>query len=549
MYATPAAQRRNCAAKHAVNTNFLLVAAQWHRTGTRKRRFTAAFLAGAGASLALAPFHFIPVLFVSFTMLTWLLDGVRPATGWRGLRAAAAIGWWFGFGFFLSGLYWVGFALTVDAESFGQFIPVAVLALPAGLALFCAMATSLASLGWSAGPARILVLALGWSLAEWLRGHIFTGFPWNLIGYAWSADFAPLLAVMQSVSLIGIYGLGLITIVLAALPALLADGGLRTPPVCFALGGGALLLLCMMAFGFVRLGQTMPGDVAGVRLRIIQPNIAQAAKWQPEQRATIFRTLIDLSMTPSALAPTHVIWPEAATPFFLLQSEQALAQMARLVPATGAVITGAPRLGAPESVSEAPVYNSVVAVGGDGNISAIYDKAHLVPFGEYLPFPGVFAAVGLKKLTVDLGSFASGPGPKTLTAPGIPPFSPLICYEVIFPGAVVDASTRPGWLLNVTNDAWFGDTSGPQQHLAQARARAVEQGLPLIRAANTGISGVFDAYGRSKAQLALNHQGIIDSGLPSALPPTLYARWGDYIYAGLLLLIQVLFLALRKKIH
>lgn len=531
-----------------MNRNILVVAAQWQRAGTRKRRFTAAFLAGAGASLALAPFHFVPVLLISFTLLIWLLDGVRPVTGWRRLRAAAAIGWWFGFGFFLSGLYWVGFALTVDAESFGHFIPVAVLALPAGLALFCAMATSLASFGWSTGPARILLLALCWSVAEWLRGHIFTGFPWNLIGYAWSADLAPLLAVMQSVSLVGIYGLSLITVILAALPALLADNELRTPSVYFSLGGGILLLLGLMAFGFARLGQTMPADVAGVRLRIVQPNIAQAAKWQPDQRAAIFHTLIDLSTTPSVLAPTHIIWPEAATPFFLLQSEPALAQMARLVPAPGAVITGAPRLGPLSGADDTAVYNSVVVVDSDGKVPAIYDKSHLVPFGEYLPFPKIFAAVGLTKLTVDLGSFAAGTGPQTLLAPGLPPFSPLICYEIIFPAKVVNASHSPGWLLNVTNDAWFGDTAGPHQHLAQARARAVEQGLPLIRAANTGISGVFDAYGRNRAQLALNKQGVIDSPLPRALAPSIYARWGDCIYAALLLLIQVLFLVLRKKI-
>ncbi len=523
--------------------------AGWLGAGPRSRAFITAFTAGAGASLALAPFHFVPILLVSFTLLIWLLDGVRTIAGWRGLRAAAAIGWWFGFGFFLSGLYWVGFALTVDAESFGHFIPVAVLALPAGLAVFCAIATMLAKPGWSQGPARILLLALCWSGSEWLRGHIFTGFPWNLIGYTWSADFAPLLAVMQSASVIGVYGLGLITVALAALPAVLADGKLRTRPVLIPLLCGVALLTGMAAYGFARLAQIEPGDVAGVRLRIVQPNIAQAAKWQPEQRAAIFRTLIDLSATPSPLPPTHIIWPEAATPFFLLQSEAALAQMARLVPATGAVITGAPRMGSATRANDPSIHNSVLVVDGDGGVPAYYDKAHLVPFGEYLPFPEIFAAVGLKKLTVDLGSFASGPGPQTLIAPGLPPFSPLICYEAIFPGGVVDAGNRPAWLLNVTNDAWFGDTSGPQQHLAQARMRAVEQGLPLVRAANTGISAVIDAYGRSKNQLALNRQGIIDSALPLALGATPYASGGDLIYGALMGVILICLIALRRRLH
>lgn len=534
-----------------MNTATVAAVANWLGAGPRMRAFAAAFLAGAAASLALAPFHIAPVLVASFTALIWLLDGTSAIAGWRGLRAAGAIGWWFGFGFFLSGLYWVGFALTVDAESFGHFIPVAVLALPAGLALFSAAGTLLARLGWQpARPERILLLGVSWSLFEWLRGHIFTGFPWNLIGYTWASDFAPWLMVAQSASIIGIYGLGLITVILAALPAVLADGELRRRRVAIPLVCGASLLLAVMGFGASRLGQTGPGDVAGVRLRIVQPNIAQAAKWQPEQRAAIFRTMIELSAAPSTQPPTHVIWPEAATPFFLLQSEAALAQMARLVPATGAVITGAPRMvAAGSTTTQASVYNSVIVVDGDGGAPAIYDKAHLVPFGEYLPFPEIFAAAGLKKLTVDLGSFASGPGPKTLTAPGLPPFSPLICYEVIFPGGVVAPTIRPAWLLNVTNDAWFGDTSGPRQHLAQARMRTVEQGLPLIRAANTGISGVFDAFGRRKAYLALNHQGVIDTNLPRPLPATIYARHGDDIFGGLILLICVASVAMRRLMH
>ena len=523
----------------------LAAVAAWLGAGPRKRAFASAFLAGTAGSLALAPFHFVPVLFISFSLLTWLLDGIGPATGWRSWRAAAAVGWWFGFGFFLSGLYWVGFALSVDAESFGHFIPVAVLALPAGLALFCAAATLLARLGWSTGPARILMLALSWSLLEWLRGHIFTGFPWNLTGYAWASDFAPWLAMMQNASLIGVYGLSLITVMLASLPALFAD---REGPrwlVMLPLLGGLLLLLGMAGYGAGRLGAAVMEDVAGVRLRIVQPNIAQAAKWQPDQRAAIFRKLVELSAQPSANPPSHVIWPEAATPFFLLQSEAALGQISQLVPPTGAVITGTPRLGTPSGANDAPIHNSVVVVDGDGNVPAFYDKAHLVPFGEYLPFPEIFAAIGLKKLTVDLGSFASGAGPKTLSAPGLPPFSPLICYEAIFPGGAVDAENRPDWLLNVTNDAWFGDTSGPQQHMAQARMRAVEQGLPLVRAANTGISGVFNAYGQRQASLALNQEGIIDSPLPKALPATLYADAGNFVYGALYFLIFSLYIAVR----
>lgn len=527
--------------------NGLALAAHWLGTGPVWRRFGVALFAGAASALALAPWHFVPVLLLSFTILVWLLDGVQPAPGWRSYRAAAAIGWWFGFGFFLSGLYWVGFALMVDAESFAHFIPAAVLLLPAGLAAFTAAAALLAHSGWRPGPARILLLGISWSVLEWLRGHIFTGFPWNLVGYAWSSDFAPWLAVLQSTSVIGIYGLGLITVILAALPALLADSDAPPRRSALILLAGAVVWAGLAGWGTWRLQQPDPGTVAGVRMRIVQPNVAQAAKWLPEQREAIFRHLLDLSSTPSREPPTHIIWPESATPFFLLQSGAALALLSPLVPATGALITGVPRLGATSGTGDAPVFNSVAVIAGDGTVAGIYDKAHLVPFGEYLPFPEVFATLGFKKLTVDLGSFAAGPGPQTLTVPGAPPFSPLICYEAIFPGRVSDAANRPGWLLNVTNDAWFGDTGGPRQHLAQARVRAVEEGLPLLRAANTGISSVFDAYGRTRAVLPLGVAGIVDTALPRALPATPYTTARDGIFLVFLIALAACCAFLRLK--
>lgn len=511
-------------------TDWAVAAARWLGAGGRVRAYAMAFAAGALMVLALAPYHIAPVYLISFPVLVWLLDAAR------GIRAAAALGWWFGFGFFLAGLYWVGFALIVDAEAFAHFIPAALLLLPGGLAMFTAAAASLAKSGWR-GPyaGRIILLALSWSLFEWLRGHIFTGFPWNLAGYAWSSDFQPWLVMAQSASITGIYGLGLLTVLLAGLPALLAYGNWRDPFVGLPLAGGVALLLVMALFGVWRLSQPGPGEVAGVRLRIVQPNVAQAAKWLPKQRGAIFRELAELSAAPAPKPPTHILWPEAATPFLLLQSGPALERMAELVPQTGAVITGAPRLGQSVSLEDAPVYNSVLVVKGGGGVGEIYDKAHLVPFGEYLPFPKVFAAIGLKKLTADLGSFASGPGPQTLSAPGLPPFSPLICYEAIFPDEIVDRSNRPQWLLNVTNDAWFGDSSGPAQHFAQARMRAVEQGLPLVRAANTGISGMIDAHGRRIASLALNRQGVIDAALPHAIATPPYGRLGDWIFTAMMI--------------
>ena len=528
--------------------SWAVAAREWIGACGHLRAYALAFAAGAFATLALAPFHAAPVYLISFTVLVWLLDRAK------GLRAAAATGWWFGFGFFLCGLYWVGFALMVDAEAFAHFIPAAMLLLPGGLALFTAAATALAKLGWR-GPhiGRIFLLALGWSLSEWVRGHIFTGFPWNLAGYAWSSDFPLWLGMAQSAALTGIYGLGLLSVLLAGLPALLAYGNLRNPWVSIPLAGGAAMLLAMASFGVWRLSQPGPGEVAGVRLRIVQPNIPQAAKWLPEQRGAIFRKLVELSETPAPIPPTHILWPEAATPFLLLQSGTALERMGVLAGPAGAVITGAPRLGEGPVADDTPVYNSVLVVKGGGAVGDIYDKAHLVPFGEYLPFPEIFAAIGFRKLTVDLGSFASGPGPQTLRAPGLPPFSPLICYEAIFPAGAVNSEDRPAWLLNVTNDAWFGDTSGPAQHFAQARMRAIEQGLPLVRAANTGISGVIDAYGRQLKGLALNRQGIIDAPLPQSAAPPPYGRFGDWLYATMLFFLGAAYILLRiaadKKIY
>lgn len=520
--------------------NRAVAAREWIGACGPVRACAVAFTAGALATLALAPFHIVPVYLISFTLLVWLLDRAE------GPGAAAATGWWFGFGFFLCGLYWVGFALMVDAQAFAHFIPAAVLLLPGGLALFTAAAMALAKLGWR-GPyiGRIALLALSWSVSEWLRGHVFTGFPWNLAGYAWSSDFPLWLGIAQSAALTGIYGLGLLTVLLAGLPALLGYGSPRNPWVGLPLAAGAAIVLAMGAFGLWRLSHPGPGEVAGVRLRIVQPNIAQKAKWLPEQRGAIFRKLVELSVTPTPDLPTHILWPEAATPFLLLQSGTALERMGALAGPAGAVITGAPRLGEGPAAEDAPVYNSVLVVKGGGGIGDIYDKAHLVPFGEYLPFPEVFAAIGFRKLTVDLGSFAAGPGPQTLRAPGLPPFSPLICYEAIFPDGAVNNEDRPAWLLNVTNDAWFGDTSGPVQHFAQARMRAIEQGLPLVRVANTGISGIIDAYGRRMQALPLNQQGILDAPLPNIIAITPYARFADRTYLFLLIVFGTVYLSAR----
>jgi apolipoprotein N-acyltransferase len=266
--------------------------------------------------------------------------------------------------------------------------------------------------------------------------------------------------------------------------------------------------------------------VDGVMLRLVQPNIDQASKWLPELRRGHIENQMRLSSGPGARPVSHVIWAETAVPFLLTSEPELRSQLAGIVPRNGLLITGAPRLsgsGTPQRLS-----NSLHGLDETGAVVGIYDKHHLVPFGEYTPLRSVLGWLGLGKLTVGGQGFSAGPGLATLDLPGLPPFSPLICYEIIFPGRVVAEGPRPQWLLNLTNDAWFGISSGPYQHFASARIRAVEEGLPMVRVANTGISAVVDPYGRVYGRLHLNRVGVLDSALPKPVKGvTLYARYGD----------------------
>jgi apolipoprotein N-acyltransferase len=290
-------------------------------------------------------------------------------------------------------------------------------------------------------------------------------------------------------------------------------------------------------------------------LRLVQPNIAQTEKWKPESRLAILGEFLRLSAEPTPDAPhglgpkSIVVWPESALAIFLAREPYVLSAISRILPEGALLITGSVR-GEPGPDSPPDrlqfFYNSLYAVNSDGRIIATYDKFHLVPFGEYLPFHRWLARIGLHKLTKLQGSFDTGPGPVTLTLPGVPPVSPLICYEIIFPGAVVSPGERPDWIVNVTNDAWFGPSSGPYQHLSQARLRAVEQGLPVARAANTGISAVIDAYGRIVAEKALNTGGVVEAALPPPLAATPYARFGDWIFLVMLLAVGGATFGLRK---
>src|SRR5262249_48452825 len=442
-------------------------------------------------------------------------------------------GWWFGFGYFLAGLYWIGNAFLVDAKTFGWLVPFAVTLMPAGLALFTALGVALARLLWTRGAARVLALAVALTVAEWLRGHVLTGFPWNAFGYA----LATPLSLAQTGALIGLWGLTAIAIAVYASGAVLADDRTVTRRRWLAPALSVLVLIAMAAYGALRLSQSPTAYVDNVRLRIMQPNLQQDDKFRYSQKQAVMSRYIGLSDRASGPQATgiadvtHLIWPESAFPFFLPREAHALAQIATLLPEGTVLITGGirPPEGMAPNAAINRAYNSIYIIDQDGSVLSVYDKVHLVPFGEYLPFQDFMERLGFMQLTKVAGGFIPGDRRRMLTAPRAPSFAPLICYEIIFPGAAVPAGERPGWMLHLTNDGWFGISSGPYQHFQQARLRAIEEGLPLVRAANTGISAVVDPVGRIVRSLPLGSEGVLDAPLPKPMAMTLYARFGDLL--------------------
>ncbi|MGZ8367471.1 MAG: apolipoprotein N-acyltransferase [Rhodoplanes sp.] len=512
------------------------------------QRALIAFLAGAASTLAMPPLEVWPALFLTFPVMVWLIDGAIGR--WNGVLAAAAAGYCFGFGYFLSGLYWVGSAFLVDADIFGWLMPFAVVALPAGLALFTAFGFVLARLLWTRGAARILTLAAALTLAEWLRGHVLTGFPWNAFGYSLTGS----LALAQAAALIGLWGLTFIAIAVFASPAALADDRADTRRPWLAPAAALAVLAGLAVYGAVRLATTPTTFVPGVQLRIMQPNIPQDQRFNYSAKAEVIRRYLALSSrakSPPAdgiAGVTHLIWPESAFPFFLTREPDALAAIGELLPPGTVLITGAARFAEAESgPGRIRAYNSVYLIDDEGVALPVYDKVHLVPFGEFLPLRSLLERLGLEQLVRVPGGFLAGERRRTITTPGAPAFVPLVCYEVIFPHAVVPPGERPGWLLNVTNDAWFGATAGPYQHLLQARLRAIEEGLPLVRAANSGISAVVDPLGRAVAALPLSHEGVVDSGLPQRIADPLYSRSGDLAVGGIIGIVLISSFLLRRR--
>jgi len=469
-------------------------AGHWIRGITGWRALLFAFAAGAISATGFAPLEFFPALLLGYAVLVLALDGAYATP--KPVRRAFGLGWAFYFGQFLIGWHWIVYPFLIYPDVNLWQVPFASL-LPAGVALFGALACAMAMV------------------------HLFTGFPWNLSAYGWGASPA----LLQSASLMGAYGLSFLTILLGGACAELVFRRWRVP--------AALLLLfaALWSYGVYRLAFTTVRDVPGVRVRMVQPNIPQAEKYVRRLLLRNWQRLLALSVQAPAgnqKLPTHIIWPEAATGFPIARSPGALEQIALLTARGQSLITGSDRVVRDDNGITA--YNSLYLFPAGGGSPLTYDKFHLVPFGEYVPFASILNRIGINQLTVGSG-FSAGDHPHVLNAGIAPPVTPLICYEVIFPHAVVDpAEPRPGWLINVTDDSWFGPWAGPQQHFLIARMRAIEEGLPIARAANTGISAMIDPLGRVAAQLDLNKSGVVDAALPQALAPPPYARLGDLVF-------------------
>lgn len=537
----------------------------------RLTEWRAAMLAGAAGAasvLAMAPFFVWPILFITFPVLMWLFDGaaIRAAqrsriskTMWRTSFAQGAfIGWAFGFGYFLASIYWIGHAFLVEADRYAISMPFAVIGLCASLGIFHGVAGGLTAIMWRCGPVRIVGFAIAFFTAELARGHILTGFPWNLFGYALTADEA----VMQGASVVGVYGLTLAALFVFASPAAVAAPAMARQcrrsyaPVALSVA----VLAGAWAWGTWRLGQNTGELVPGVNLRIVQPNIPQAEKWKPENRRWIFERLVALSRSGSDGTDisdfTHVFWPESSVPFLFvfnnsIRDPTARQLLADLVPRGTMLVLGAERADGTQDadgrLSAERVYNSLFVLDAEARLLETYDKTHLVPFGEYVPFRNLLAAFGLGAFSHRLEGFDAGLRRFAIDGGAAPPFAPLICYEIIFPGRAVPQGERPSWLVNVTNDAWFGDSTGPHQHLQLARVRAVEEGLPVVRSANTGVSSIIDAYGKIRSKLELNVSGVIDHGLPRSLHTTLFAKYHNKLLLALILFSLLIYFAMVSR--
>ncbi|WP_297800399.1 apolipoprotein N-acyltransferase [uncultured Brevundimonas sp.] len=496
-------------------------------------RILCALLAGVAAALAHPPFGILPGL-LAYPALMILSERSRR------LRGGFAMGWWFGFGYFLVGCWWVAEAFFVNPAQ-AWMAPIAVSALPAGIGLFTGIATLLYRWLKPQGAMRFVAFAVLFSALEWTRGHVLTGFPWNPVGASWQAGSA----MSQMASVVGVYGLGLLTLVaVAAFGPLMTNWRQRSAQVSALVG--AVLLALMFGYGTVRLN-TVKVEPSPVMARIVQANVAQETKWSEDAYNDIVERYIALTSAPAERVPDVVIWPESALPN-LANNVLAGPEAMRIA---GALQSGQTLLAGLSRADPAPeggfiYFNSLIelnSLGRDGmEVGGIYDKYRLVPFGEYLPLGELMGQLGIRSLVQMPEDLSGGPKPQPLVLRSLPAVQPLICYEGLFPGFTkASGPERPQWIVNVSNDAWFGQTSGPIQHLNLASYRAIETGLPMARATPTGVSAMIDPLGRIVEGSRISHgeARFVDVMVPAPLPETPFGRFGGFGYLAIIAILSL----------
>ncbi|MBA3810527.1 MAG: apolipoprotein N-acyltransferase [Caulobacteraceae bacterium] len=504
----------------------------------RRARFhrVLALLAGAGAALAQPPFGLLPGLF-GYGLTFWLVD--RPASP-RPLRSAFFRGWLAGCAYFLLSLWWLAEPFYVDAKAQGWMAPFAVAGVAAGMALFWGAACLAYRALAGPGARRVILFAGALAAFEWLRGHILTGFPWDLPGESWAAGSAP----SQAAALVGAYGLTWLTLAAFAAPVVALEGqGGR-----IAAAGAVALVASLFAFGSARLAGVPAGASDGPWIRLVQANVRQESKYDRRLFASIVERYLSLSARPFAHPPAMIIWPEGAIPdaleSYLAPGTWTREAILGLLRPGQTLLVGGYHFGSDQGPG-GRAYNSLAALrrtSGDLKLVGLYDKFRLVPFGEFMPLDSLASRLGIKQFVHVGDGFSPGRRPRPLRLPGLPAVQPLICYESLFPGFTREGAARSGvraaWIVNVSNDSWFGTGSGPLQHLNIASYRAIEEGLPMARATPTGISAMIDAFGRvvPGTRLGQGVAGVVDAPLPPALAPTLFSRLGDLPFLAMLLI-------------
>ena len=475
------------------------------------------FLLGALTTLGFAPYFFWPVVLGCVAALFYFVNKAH-------LKESFTLGFSFGAGLGAVSMHWLTTALMIDGGQFALFCPFVWIGFGIFFGVFWAIPSTIAHF-YPAGIRRWLAFTGAYVFFEWVRSWIFTGFPWNPLGNIW--DYT---CVLQIASVVGVYGLSGITLLTFTSFGL----GIKKKLPWVMVG----IFVTLMGLGTLRLMDSDNQNVWGTHLRIVQPNIPQTLKWNAQKAQENTEKIITLSRMNSDKI-THVLWPETAVPYTLNIEVDERLNLMRALPQGSILITGAMKEVDPTYHT---VANSIYIMDDLMDIHGIYDKTHLVPFGEYMPLRNILPIQKIVPISADI---VAGKSVKTTSILNTLPASLLVCYEVIFSGQVVDKENRPAWIFNATNDGWYGLSDGPYQHLAMARIRAVEEGLPLVRAANTGVSAIIDPYGRILKSLPLGTEGIIDGDLPMALPPTLYSKGGVWIPVGLAIFLLVA--TIKKK--